>query len=547
MTAPRLAWGLFGLWVALAVVAGYSRRAATSRSKACFMLALTVFALVGALVASRQPRNPIGWILEAVGVVSALTSVLIGYTVDRRRAGRRVRGVARRLDRRRLDRARRRRHPAAVPRRAPALAALARARLAGGRAVRARDPRSRAGRPRARDRGAGHVAEPVRAARRRPVDVLAGIASVSVVVYGVPALIAVAALVVAHAPARAASSASSSSGSRTSACCCSRRWWCRRSAWSSHSFYVLGVIGWTSFLALSTFGLPLAIGAAILRHRLYDIDVVINRTLVYGALTATLGATYLALVLLIGLTLGDVEPRDRGLDARGRGAVPPGAGAHPGARRPALLPPPLRRRAHARGVRRPAARRARPRRAAARAARRRRRDGPARPRVAVAEERAVRRLAWVATAPHRRRSPRSTVGLGLRRRRHAAAGRRGRRASAGRASCASASSVVAFAALGALLAARRPRNPIGWLLCLAPLSLGGQRRRSRGWYVPRRSTPRPARPAPPDALLWFANWIWIVGFMPLIDRAAAAVPGRPAAVAALVAGRGAGRARARRC
>jgi hypothetical protein len=57
-------------------------------------------------------------------------------------------------------------------------------------------------------------------------------------------------------------------------------------------------------LALGFAVFPLAVGAAILRYRLFDIDVVINRTLVYGALTATLGATYLALVLLIGLTLG---------------------------------------------------------------------------------------------------------------------------------------------------------------------------------------------------------------------------------------------------
>jgi hypothetical protein len=54
----------------------------------------------------------------------------------------------------------------------------------------------------------------------------------------------------------------------------------------------LGGYIWGVFFGLSVLTLPAAIGIAILRYRLYEIDIVINRTLVYGSLTAMLLSAY---------------------------------------------------------------------------------------------------------------------------------------------------------------------------------------------------------------------------------------------------------------
>jgi hypothetical protein len=62
-------------------------------------------------------------------------------------------------------------------------------------------------------------------------------------------------------------------------------------------------LGWTIFILSCVFGIPLATGIAILRYRLYDIDVVINRTLVYGSLTAVLAGTYVVSILLMRIVV----------------------------------------------------------------------------------------------------------------------------------------------------------------------------------------------------------------------------------------------------
>jgi hypothetical protein len=80
------------------------------------------------------------------------------------------------------------------------------------------------------------------------------------------------------------------------------KWLAVAGVWAALGFLVVIFGAFTDNSALATAwmfyvllaGIPIAVGIAILRHRLFDIDVIINRALVYGLLTALLATLYFA-------------------------------------------------------------------------------------------------------------------------------------------------------------------------------------------------------------------------------------------------------------
>ena len=108
---------------------------------------------------------------------------------------------------------------------------------------------------------------------------------------------------------------------------------------------------------------PVAVGIAVLRYRLYDIDRIISRTLAYAVITAILAMVFAAVIVGLQALFSNVTGTNTLAVAashpRRRCALPAVATSDPGRGRSQLQPGSLRRRADRRRVRRPSPRRGR--------------------------------------------------------------------------------------------------------------------------------------------------------------------------------------------
>jgi signal transduction histidine kinase len=311
-TARRLAWAAFALWLILiATSMGLSIASAlhpgpsTGAGDFLFTLSMAGFPIVGFLVLARQPRNTVGWILVAIGLVwaeptasygdFALTKGLPGGTVS----------IA-----------------VSAPLWAPAIGLM-------GTFLLLRFPNGQLLSPRWKkvewlsaiaisvttisimfspgtleESGYPNLSNPLAIESLKPVfDAL------------IPIILLIPVTILASAASLVLRFRRSTGTERLQV-----KWLTTAAAviaviylvamlasinyaWGTAATPTL--VGIIQTAALISFVLiPISIGFAILRHRLYDIDVVINKTLVYGAMAAFITAVYVAIVVGIGQAIG---------------------------------------------------------------------------------------------------------------------------------------------------------------------------------------------------------------------------------------------------
>jgi hypothetical protein len=312
---PRrwLAWSAWALWslaaLGLATVpwfdhlarqAGRPELTQLNASTIPYLLAIVVAATVGAVLASRLPRHPVGWLLLALALSVMASGVADGYA--------RYGLVAR---------------PGALPA-ARWVAVYSPATTIAGLAlvgfVLLLTPTASLPSPRWRcwawvaaagpvvfvvalTVGPGLVIPPYQAAVE-PVTIpaLAGAVRVGIVAGFIVTVVGL----VVGAGSLVARFRSARRMERQQL-----RWLALAAALSGVGALVVGVGMAVGATAVPLFAagvclvlLPLATGAAILRYRLYDLDRIISRTLAYGLLTVLLGGGYAAIVLGVGQLVG---------------------------------------------------------------------------------------------------------------------------------------------------------------------------------------------------------------------------------------------------
>jgi MFS family permease len=300
-TAARLAWGILA-FIAVSAVVSITLALESQWYDIFFLAVLAIFPVVGVVLASRRPSNPLGWIMLGIGVVWALPSGT--YGVYGLIEGRHLPGAAYAL----------------------ALDGSTWVWFIGGSGfLLLLFPDGHLPSPRWRwfawTMGAGmavlalfflvlpgtfadydlpHVRNPMGIEALRPYESL-----ILALVLTVPLTVVGGAVAVIRRLRRANDDV--------------ERHQLRWLAWASGvvavSYLLAFSTGWSEqtafwgalvqFLSFWSFGLiPIAIGVAVLRYRLYDIDVVIRKTVVVGVLAAFIALVYVAIVAGAGAVVG---------------------------------------------------------------------------------------------------------------------------------------------------------------------------------------------------------------------------------------------------